>query len=112
MAGSAAISSDFVIKVTPANNVATVITMNRSFRITGINGNNETAGPINVTVATVAGNATQGGALAVSANASLFLELDEANAESTGNVTVTSNVVCTVNLFCVATGGGEALPAV
>ena len=111
MAGTALISSTFNIKITPTNAVATVVTMNRTFRIVKINGNNETGAPINVTVATVAGNATRGGALAVGANTSMLLELDQTAVESTGNITVTSNTGCTVNVGCVAVGGGETLPA-
>ena len=45
MAGTALISSTFNIKITPTNAVATVVTMNRTFRIVKINGNNETGAP-------------------------------------------------------------------
>ncbi len=117
MAGTAFISSSFVIQCRPSDNVGTVITNpGRSFRVIAVGANNaDGANPHNVTVAGAA-NIVNGESAA--AGAYTMLELVDATMEvaSGQNLTVTvaaggANDVDQVDIYCVATGGGEALTA-
>ena len=113
MAGTANISSSFVIQFVPSNTSATVITTSRSFRVVGIAANNSSGGGLNLTVTDGSGNiaATQ----AIAANSMAWAELTAANCE----ISTSENLVVTcsgtsldlVEIVCVATGGGQALTA-
>jgi hypothetical protein len=116
MAGTAAISSSFVIEYLPTSTAATVITNpGRAFRVVGVSGNNTTAGALTVTLTDGTNNITSGGAQSVAANSSAFVELDMTNAEITlaEDLSVTASAVglSPIYIHCVATGGGEALKA-
>jgi len=115
MAGTATISSTFIIDFVPSNNVATVITNpGRAFRIIGVQVNNPTAGGLNFTLTDGAANITNGGAYAAGANTSSWADLDTANVEITSaeNLTATAATgITSAQIFCVATSGGQALTA-
>jgi len=113
MAGTAQISSSFVISYTGTNTAAsTIANPGRAFRIVAVYANNETGGSLNVTLTDGTNNITQGGALAVAANTAKVLEIDETHCD----IGSAENLVCTVSgvgvvvkILCVATGGGFGL---
>ena len=117
MAGTAAISSSFVISFVPSSVVATTITNpGRSFRIIGVSANNTTGGALTL-------NLTDGTAdlvkanMSSAANVTTWAQLTATDAlleiDSTENLVVTCSGtgLSPVNIHCVATGGGQALTA-
>jgi len=115
MAGTATISSTFVIKVDPSNTAATTITNpGRAFRVVGVGVTNTTGGARNVTVTDGANNITNGGAYSAADNITSWADLDTANVEIAANenlVVTCANAGVEVYILCVATGGGQALTA-
>ena len=113
MAGTANISSSFVITVVPSNTAATVVTNpGRSFKIVAVSATNSTAGGLTVTVTDGTNDITDG-AQTIGANASAFAELVAANLEiaATENLSVTASGtgLNPILIYCVAEGGGQAL---
>ena len=115
MAGTATISSTFVIKFDPSNTAATTITNpGRTFRVVGIAITNTTGGARNVTVTDGANNITQGGAYSAADNTTSWADLDTANVEISIDedlVVTCANAGVEVSILCVATGGGQSLTA-
>lgn len=116
MAGTATISSTFVIKFDPSNTAATTITNpGRTFRVVGVGITNTTGAGRNVTVTDGAGNnITNGGAFSAADNSTTWADLDTANVEiaSNENLIVTcANAGLEVYILCVASSGGQALTA-
>ncbi|MCH9834646.1 hypothetical protein K0U83_03245 [bacterium] len=115
MAGTANISSSFVIKFDPSNTAATTITNpGRTFRVVGIGITNTTGGAVNVTVTDGTNNITNGGAFSAADNSTTWSDLDTANVEiaSDENLVVTcANAGVEVYILCVASSGGQSLTA-
>jgi hypothetical protein len=115
MAGTANISSTFVIKFDPSNTAATTITNpGRTFRVVGVGITNTTGGSVNVTVTDGANNITNGGAFGAANNSTTWADLDTANVEiaSNENLVVTcADAGVEVYILCVAAGGGQILTA-
>jgi hypothetical protein len=115
MAGTATISSTFTIEFVPSNTAATVITNpGRSFRVIGVQVNNPTGGALNFTLTDGSANIINGGTYSAGANSSTWADLDTANVEisSSENLTATAATgITSVEILCVATGGGQSLPA-
>jgi hypothetical protein len=114
MAGTAYISSTFVIQFVPSNTAATTITNpGRAFRVIGIAANNSTGGGLNLTVTDGASNiaATQ----AIGANSYAWADITAANCEISASenlvVTCSGTGLDLVEILCVATGGGQQLTA-
>jgi len=114
VAGSANISSSFVIQFVPSNTAATTITNpGRAFRVVGIAANNSTGGGLDLTVTDGSNNiaATQ----SIGASSYAWADITSANCE----ISLDENLVVTcsgtgldlVEIFCVATGGGQSLTA-
>tara|TARA_Y100000034_G_C6864009_1_gene393556 strand:+ start:808 stop:1161 length:354 start_codon:yes stop_codon:yes gene_type:complete len=117
MAGTAAISSTFVISVRPTDAVATVITNpGRAFRIIGVGANNTDAAVahdvdvLNGILVVVPAAET------AAATTYSMMELTQASCDvpigAALTVTVANVAVDQVDIICVATGGGQALTAV
>ena len=113
MAGTATISSSFVIKVDPSNTAATTITNpGRAFRIVGIAISNTTGGARNVTVTDGSNNITNGGAYSAADNTTSWADLDLSHTD----ITSSENLVVTaadegveISILCVASEGGQSL---
>ena len=117
MAGTAAISSSFVITFVPSSTVATTITNpGRTFKVVGVMCNNTTGAALTLNL-TGGGNALVVGAFDCAANVSTWCELTSTDAHL--DLAATDNLVATVEatgltpieIHCVATGGGQALTA-
>ena len=115
MAGTATISSTFLIEFVPSNTAATVITNpGRAFRVIGVQVNNPTAGALDFTLTDGAANIINGGTYASDANTASWADLDTANVEITAaeNLTATAEAgITSASIFCVASGGGQSLTA-
>ena len=116
MAGTANISSNFVITVNPSNTAATTITSpGRAFRVIGVGVTNTTGDVVNVKVEDGAGNdITQGGDYTAADNTTSWADLVIAEAE----IAADENLIVTcddagveVYILCSATSGGESLTA-
>jgi len=117
MAGTAAISSSFVITFVPSSAAATTITNpGRAFKVVGVMANNTTAGALELTL-TGGGNDIVAGAHDCAANVSTWCELTSTDADldlaSTADLvaTVEATGLTPIEIHCVATGGGQALTA-
>ena len=117
MAGSAQISSSFVITFIPTDTAATTITNpGRTFKIVGVSANNTTGGQLTLTL-TDGSSALVVGSYACAANSTTWCELTATDALL--DIAATENLVATcsgtglspVHIHCVATGGGESLTA-
>jgi hypothetical protein len=116
MAGTANISSSFVIKFDPSNTAATTITNpGRTFRVIGVGVTNTTGGARDVTVTdAAANNITNGGAYSAADNTTSWADLDTSNCEIAAdeNLIITAaNAGLEIYVLCVASGGGESLTA-
>lgn len=116
MAGTATISSNFVITFNPSNTAATTITNpGRAFRVVGVGITNTTGGGRNVKVTDGGGNnITNGGDYSAADNTTSWADLDTSNCEVAAdeNLIVTcANAGVEVYILCASTGGGETLTA-
>ena len=115
MAGTAQISSSFVITFNPSNTVATTIAVPRACNIIGVGVTNTTGSARDVTLTDgAANNITNGGAYSAADNTTSWADLDLTN----NSIGPTDNLICTcanagleVYILCVASGGGQALTA-
>lgn len=117
MAGTANISSTFVIKFDPSNTAATTITNpGRTFRVVGVATTNTTGSgrAIKVEKNAPGTNVTNGGDFTASNNSTTWADLDTANVEfsASDNLIVTcANAGVEVYIYCVAASGGQILTA-
>ncbi len=116
MAGTANISSTFVIKFDPSDDQATTITNpGRTFRVVGVAITNTTGSDRNVTVTDAAGNnITNGGVFSATNNSTTWADLDTANVEIAANenlIVTCANAGVEVYIYCVAASGGQVLTA-
>ena len=116
MAGTANISSSFVVSFNPSNTLETVITNpGRTFRVVGVAITNTTGGARNVKVEKDGtSNVTNGGDFSAADNSTTWADLDTANVEFTSgnNLHITcANAGVEVYVYCVATEGGATLSA-
>jgi hypothetical protein len=117
MAGTATISSNFVITVNPSNTAASTFNNpGRSFRVIGVAITNTTGGARNVKVekGPSGDDVTQGGDYSAADNTTSWADLDTTNVDFAAheNIIVTcANAGVEVYILCSATGGGESLTA-
>ena len=114
MAGTANISSSFVIKYDPADNQqTTIINPGRTFRVVGVGITNTTGGAIDVILTDSAGtNIINGGTFSAANNITSWADLDLTNVEIAANMNLRitcQNAGAEVSILCVASGGGQAL---
>jgi hypothetical protein len=114
MAGTAAISSSFIIEYVPSDtNATTISNPGRAFKVVAVSANNTTAGALTVTVTDSAPNNVTDGAQSIGANGYAFAELVTANLEISAEenliVTASGTGLSPIHIHCVATGGGEGL---
>ena len=114
MAGTAVISSCFIIHYAPSDGAATTITTNRAFSVISVTANNSVLGIGSTAVALTDGvnPIIEAGVNAPNVAATL-MEVKYANAEIalTENLVATcANNAVTLEIECVAAGGGEVLP--
>ena len=117
MAGSAQISSSFVITFVPSDSAATTITNpGRTFKIVGVSANN-TTGNAHTFALTDGTSALVVGNYSCGANGTTWCQLTATDALL--DISAVENLVATcsnvglspVHIHCVATGGGESLTA-
>jgi hypothetical protein len=116
MAGTANISSSFVVTFNPSDTLETVITNpGRAFRVVGVAITNTTGAARNVKVEKDGtSNVTNGGDYSAADNTTSWADLDPANVEftSANNLHITcANAGLEVYVLCVATQGGQTLDA-
>ena len=112
MAGTANISSSFVITYNPSSTADSIISTSRAFKVVGVQAINTTAGGLTVAVDKNNGDDVVDGSPTVSANSAEWLELVEANTDVAANQTLSidpSGTGVLVRILCVASGGGQAL---
>ena len=112
MAGTANISSSFVITYNPSSTDPSIISTSRAFKVVGVQAINTTGGGATLAVDKATGGDVVDGSQTVSANSSAWLELVEANTDVTAaqNLVVNpSDTGLQVRILCVASGGGQAL---
>jgi len=117
MAGTATISSTFVITVNPSNTAASTFNNpGRSFRVIGVAITNTTGSAqlVKVEKGPSGDDVTYGGDYSAADNTTSWADLDTTNVEFAAheNIIVTcEDAAVEVYILCAATGGGQSLPA-
>jgi len=110
---TANLSSTFCITMTSTGAGPGFVFPGRAFKIVAISANNDTAGAITLDVLVGGTQISRGGAVNIAANVCEWVEIDNIDLEVGAAETVSVNPSAVgldpICIYCVATGGGQAL---